>query len=219
MAESIKKVAQMAMDSFYQDFRPPDGFMRLKHFEWLCIAADSKLKQDEYANLINNRLRMRLFDSDILMSADNYMTVELPVIKGKVKLPYPIMTFSGDISTLGVREVSPVGKCSPFIRLSPDEKWMACDIKDVVMWVAMCDTIEIINHDVCKADNVSVSFIPQLTGKSQVQESRKWSILNMVTVFIKSAKDGTIIDMTNDGNSNVAQQTEINKYILKALKS
>jgi hypothetical protein len=218
MAESIKKVAQMAMDAFYQDFRPADGFMRLKHFEWLCIAADSKLKQDEYSNLINLRLRMRQFDTDITMSSDNYITVELPVVKEKVKLPYPVMTFSGDISMLGVRDVLPVNKCKPFIRLSPDEKWMACDIKDVVLWVAVCDTIELVNWEVCKADKVSVSFIPQLTDKSQVQESRKWAILNAVTTFIKAAKDGTIIDMTNDGNANVAQQTEINKYILKALK-
>jgi hypothetical protein len=220
MAESIKRVAQMAQDSFYQDFKPAGAFLRIEHFLWLCIAADSKLKQDEYEKQIALRRQLRQPGVAISMSADNYVTIEVAVKNEKAKLPTPIMTFSGDTEILGVRDVKPLGTCKNFMRLNPEEEWMACDIPDVVFWKPDCDTIKFVNlKKNCNPDKVQVSYIPQLNGKSTVQESRKWAILNMVTSFIKAAKDGVIMDMSNDGNSNVAQQTEINKYILKALQN
>lgn len=220
MAEIIKKVSQMAMDSFYQSFKPAGAFLRLEHFLWLCIAADGKLKQDEYEKQINLRRQMRQAGAPISMSADNYVTIKATIKNEVAKLPTPIMTFSGDTDVLGVREVKPLGSCKNFMRLNPEEEWMACDTPSVVYWMPDCDSIKLINlKKNCNPDGIMVSYIPQLNAKSTVQESRKWAILNMVTSYIKAAKDGVIIDMSNDGNSNMAQQTEINKYILKALQN
>lgn len=220
MAEKIDMVAQVAMTSYYKGLRPSDGTLRLEHFIWLSIAADSKLKQDEYDRQIALRRQMRMYNADILMSADNYDTVEVKVVNNKVKLPSCIMSFSGDNGTIGVNTVEPSGKsCQPFIRVNPDEKWQVCDIKDVVFWYPVKDGIEFINlKSICNPDKIKVTYIPQLTEKSVVQESRKWLILNMVVSFIKGAIDGSIIDMSNDGNNNATNQTEINKYILKALQ-
>lgn len=220
MAESIRKVAQMAMDAFYQEFRPDNAFLRLEHFLYLCIAADSKLKQDEYAAQVNIRLRTRQMGAAISMSADNYITVEAELKKERVKLPFPIMTFAGDNDNLGVASVTPVGKCKNIMRLNIDEEWMACDTPSVPFWIPDCDGVRFLNlKNNCSVEKVKVRYIPQLNNKGNIQEARKWAVLNLVTVFIKSAKDGAIIDTSNDGNSNVAQQTEINKYILKALQN
>lgn len=220
MGESIDKVASMALTAYYKGLRPSNGALKLPHFIWLCVAADSKLKQDEYDRGRNINLRMRLYNNDVSMSADNYETVEVAFKDNKVKLPAPIMSFSGDKGTIGVNTVEPVGgKCTSFIRINPDEKWQVCKIKDVVFFYPTKCGIEFINlKEICNPDKIKVSYIPQLTAKSTVQESRKFAILNMVTMFLKAAQEGTIIDMSNDGNANVAQQTEINKYILKALQ-
>lgn len=46
--QGIRIIAQIAMDAFYQNWRPADKFLRLEHFIYLCKAADGKIKQDEY---------------------------------------------------------------------------------------------------------------------------------------------------------------------------
>lgn len=220
MAESIKKVAQLCMDLLYQEFRPDNGFWRLQHFIDFCIAADSKLKQDEFAALVILRLRSRQPGADISMAADNYISVEVELKKDRAKLPSPIMTFTGDNDNLGVSSVTPIGKCKNFMRINIGEEWMACDIPSVVFWKPDCDGIKFINlKGNCTPEKVTITYIPQLNNKSSIQEARKWAILTMVTGFIKQAKDGVVIDMTNDGNSNATIQTEINKSILRALQN
>lgn len=219
MAESVRTVGQIAMDMFYQEFKPAGAFLRLKHFVWLCIAADGKLKQDEYNNQVMLNLRARKPNAQVILSADNYDTVVVKISKSKAILPTPIMTFPGAGSTYGVSQVIPEGNCRSFMPLSEMERWQACNIKDVVFWFPIPCGIEFLNlAGNCDPKQVTVSYIPQVSENSTVQETRKWSILNMVTVFVKSAKDGVIIDMSNDGNPNVASQTEINKYLLKALQ-
>jgi hypothetical protein len=217
--DTIRKISGVAMTLYYKGFRPDDGPLRIEHFVFLCLAADLKLKQDEYDRERNIQIRAKTA-IDISMSAENYDTVEVPIKNNKIKLPNPIMSFSGDKGTVGVNNLSPVGQCpASFMRINSDEQWTVCNTKDVVFWFINGQCIEFINlGTLCNPETIRVTYIPQLSEKSTVQGSRKWSILNMVTQFIKAAENGTIIDMSNDGNSNVASQTEINKYILKALQ-
>lgn len=220
MGESVRIISQHAQDMFYQDYKPADAFLRLEHFLWLCIAADGKLKQDEYDKQVALNLRKRTPNAPINLSADNYITVDADIKNDKAVLPTSVMTFSGASQSLSVTQVMPEGNCGNIMPISQDEKWQACNIKTVPFWSLSCDGIEFINLGSlsCNPRKVKITYIPVLTKKSTVQESRKWAILNMVTIFIKSAKDGVIIDMSADGNSNVATQTEINKYLLKALQ-
>lgn len=226
MAESIDKVASAAMTAFYGGLRPAGGQYRLEHFIWLCGAADSKLKQDEYEKNLAYARQMRWVNIPIFMSADNYTTVTVEVKDNKAVLPSTIMSFPGDNSLLGVDSVKPEKQCKPFIRLNPEQDWQVCDIKDVVFWKPvftqsenkkLTSSIEFINLDrVCKVDKIIVRYISQLNADSIVQESRKWAILNMVTIFVKSAKEGMVVDMSNDGNVNSTIATEVNKYLAKA---
>lgn len=219
MSESVKIVGQIAMDMFYQDYKPATAFLRLKHFVWLCVAADGKLKQDEYDKQVFLNLRLRRPHAQVNLNADNYDTVKVAIKDSKAILPNPVMMFPGASSNLSISQVRPEGNCSNLMPITEDERWEACQIKDIVFWLPIPCGIEFINlQGNCNPENVTVSYIPQLTEKSTVQESRKWAILNMVTIFVKSAKEGVIIDMSNDGNANVASQTEINKYLIKALQ-
>jgi len=219
MADRVEILGQLAQDFFYQEYKPADGFLRLKHFTWLCIAADGKLKQDEYDKQVNNNLRKRTPNAPIILSADNYITVEADIKDDKAVLPSPVMTFPGAHPSLSVSQVVPDGDCGNIMPITQAEKWEACRIKTVPFWLLSSCGIEFINLQTsCNPKKVTVTYIPSLTKKSLVQESRKWAILNMVTIFVKSAKDGSIVDMTADGNSNTAMQAEINKYLLKAIQ-
>ena len=129
------------------------------------------------------------------------------------------MTFAGADMGVSISQVVPEGNCGTIMPITEDEKWQVCKMKDIVFWYPTACGIGFLNlAENCNPKKVTVSYLAQINEKSTVTGSRKWDILNLVTIFIKSAKDGVIIDMSNDGNSNTASQAEINKYLLKALQ-
>lgn len=220
MAETMKVVGQLAMDFFYQDYKPASAFLRLEHFAWLCVAADGKLKQDEYNNQVMVNLRRRTPHAPVILGTDSYHSVEVPIKDSKAVLPTPIMQFPGANSNFGISQVTLDGNCGNVMPLTENEKWQVTKIKDVVFWFPVDCGIAFINlYENCNPTKVKVSYIQQLNEKSIVAESRKWAILNMVSIFVKSAKEGVVIDMSNDQNQNGILQTEINKYLLKATSS
>lgn len=220
MADTIRIIAHVAMDMFYQDYKPAESFLQIKHFVFLAIAADAKLKQDDYDKQVNLNLRQRKPNATVSLAYENYTTVTVPIKKNIATLPTDIMMFSGADQSISVSQVEPEGGCGDFMPLLHEEKWQAKDIKGVVFWLMNCNGLEFVNLEQnCNPKNVTVTYIPQLVEKSKVQASRKMAILNMVNIYIKSAKEGVIINMSNDGNPNSASQTEINKYLLTAMKN
>lgn len=219
MAENLKVVSQLVMDLFYQEFRPANAFLRLKHFQMMVIAADAKLKKTEYDNLLNLNIRLRRINAQVVLNADNYITADVEIKNDKAVLPSPIMSFNGAGQTLSVSQVLLEGNCTNVMPITQDEKHQVSGIKNIVFWLPSCDGIEFLHlKGNCNAKKAKVTYIPILNDKSIIQEARKWDIMTMVTGFVKAAKDGVVIDMSNDGNPNVASQTEINKYLLKALQ-
>lgn len=219
MADTLAVTSQICMDLFYQEFRPANAFLRLKHFKMMVIAADAKLKKMEYDNLVNLNIRLRRINATVVLNSDNYISVDVEIKNEKAVLPSPIMSFNGAGQMLSVSQVVLEGDCTNIMPITQDERHQVSGIKNVVFWLPSCDGIEFLHlKGNCNAKKAKVTYVPILSDKSVIQEARKWDIMAMVTGFVKSAKDGVIIDMSNDGNPNVASQTEINKYLLKALQ-
>lgn len=218
-AQGLKIIAQLAMDFFYQNYRPADGFLRLEHFLYLCKAADGALKQQEYDNQVKLNLRKGAKEGPINLSSGNYITESPDITNGIATLNQKILTFAGASPVISVSRVKLEGGCSNVMPISPEEIWQACDIKDVVFWTPKCDGIEFLNlKGNCDPKKATITYLPELNDNSVIPENRKFAILNMINAYIKSAQQGSIIDMSMDGNTNVATQTEINKYLLKALQ-
>lgn len=215
--QGLKVLAQVSLDAFYQDYRPADSFLRLEHFLYLCKAADGKLKQDEYDKQVNLNLRKGTPNAPIILSAGNYYTETVDVKEEAVSLTHRVLTFAGASPTISVLSVEVPKGCSDLMPIQPEEAWQVKNITNVVFWTVDCDGLKFFNlKNNCNPDKIKVKYIPELNDDSNVPENRKWAILNMVNAYIKSAQQGTIIDMNNDGNTNVATQLEINKYLLKA---
>jgi hypothetical protein len=87
-----------------------------------------------------------------------------------------------------------------------------------VYWYPSCDAIVFINRQLCNFKKVDVTYIATLTEYSTVQESRGFAILQMVVGLLRPLKEGTVIDKSNDANPNVSPNTEINKYLVEALR-
>lgn len=219
MADSLAVTAQLCMDAFYQDFRPAEAFLQLKHFKMLVIAADAKLKKMEYEALVTLNIRQRRINAQVVLNADNYITVSVDIKDEKAMLPSPIMSFNGAGQNLSIGNLELEGDCINVMPTTQDEKHQAKKFTDIIFWLPICEGIEFLHlKKNCNAKKAKVTYIPVLNDKSSIQEARKWDIITMVTGFIKSTKDGVIVDMSNDGNPNVSSQTEINKFLLKALQ-
>lgn len=220
MSNLVSDLAQLIEDAHYQDFRPADGFWRKEQFEQMVIAADAKLKQDEYKEQVALNLRRRAPNADVNLSSSNYVTVEAAVIEGeKATLPDPIMRFPGASASLSVSQVRAEGNCGNFMPIEPNQVWQVCGIKDVVFWHPDECGIKFLHlKENCNPNKVFVTYIPELQAKSTIAENRRWAILNMVTIFLKSAKDGVVIDMSNNYNRNVLPQAEVDSDLLKALR-
>lgn len=221
MAETtVQLVAQLCEASFYQDFRPATAFFKKEHFRMFVIAADGKLKMDEFKEQVALNLRSRKPNAQVVLSSDNYDTVVVPVNDGKVVLPSQIMTFPGVAGeAVSVTQVMPTGGCSNFMRTTQKQKWQAMRDKETVYWYPVNCGIEFLHlQEHCNQKEVIVTYIPELNPDSRIQSSREWAIVNMVTIFLKSAKDGVVIDTSNDSNPNTNVQMEINRNVLKALQ-
>src|SRR5574343_270530 len=110
MEKSIRQVAALAMDMFYQSYRPADAFFQLKHFILLCIAADAKIKVDEYKEQQLWLLRKRQFNAIVSLSSDNYITrndIDVKKENGKVfaKLPFEIMSYPDVAYSLSISSI------------------------------------------------------------------------------------------------------------------
>lgn len=221
MAQRLSDVAQLVHDSFYQEFRPATAFFRLEHFKRFCVLADAKLKQDEYQLQVYNNMRMRRPNAPIVLSADNFYTEVAPVAGNKAKLKYGIMSFPGVGENVSVTQVQPEGNCQNFMRVTQATKWQVCQDKDMVYWYPVCDGIEFLNLNLCNPKSVTVTYIPSFDAEGKdnvtINESRGWAIVNMITLFLKTAKDGIVFDKSNNSNPNVSLQTEMDKFLTEAL--
>jgi len=218
MSKSISEVAQLAMDMFYQSYRPADAFLRLKHFVYLCIAADGKVKKDEYDNQVIVNLRKRLVNAQVKLSDDNFITEDVPVVKSTAKLSNSIFSYPDVGYDLSISSLVPENNCMTLMPTSLNEKWQTCNIKDVVFYYPDGDKVHFINKELCKFDKIKISYIPQLNENSYISQSREFLILNLVNAYIKSAKEGVLIDISNDGNPNTSARTELNSYLFGGRK-
>jgi len=217
MGKTVLDIAQIIEDSHYQDFRPADGFWTLDQFADFVISADATLKQNEYKDQVTLNLRKRTPNAEINLSSSNYVTEVVDIDKdGRAKLSCNIMMFPGASASLSVSKVKLEGNCGNVMPVGQNEIWEVCDIPNVVFCHIDKCGIKFINLEKnCNAKKVEVAYIPELKEESEIQEGRSWAIINMVTIFLKSAKDGVVVDMTANQNPNVLPQTEIDRYQLR----
>lgn len=203
-------MANMAKDAFYLNFKSDDDFFELPHFIWLCAAVDADLKRRDYDLAKQAKWRVRM-NKLIELPENNYVTETAKVEKGIVALKSNIFSFSNDSSSLGLSRVYPKSgsSCSDFVRISGNEQWATCDIKDVVMFVQEGDNkVKLINYEICNPEEVTVRYVPEITETGSVANDRAFVIVTQVVAFLQSTSKGTVIDMINNSNNNRTIQTE-----------
>lgn len=223
----ISIVAQNLMDLYYQSFKSDEDFFELYHFEYLVSVAYAKLLQLDFEKAWKLNYQVEGIGY-ISVPSDWVKEVELQVKKDGsskyVELPDQPFVFLYDNQNSGIQTVRPIGfsECNEFIRSAINQSWKLCRMPDVgiVYWMPVQKKIffEKLN---CRLDRVSVIYVPAIDlDKSHdfdIPKTKESDIIEWVLNIMRVARDGTVVDKTNDGNPNKVLQTEIND-IFKNLK-
>jgi hypothetical protein len=219
---TLTDTAQMVMDLYYQNYKSREDFFSLKHFIYLCGVAYSKLLEDEYKEA---RALAKLEEgfTDIFMSEDwmVYETITLKPVKDEPgsyvgNLRTPVFAFPYDPYNYGIQSVRQAGQtgCTDFIRTSYREMWMNCLLPVVtgkVFFYPAGNQLHIGNAG-CKIDKLIVSVVPEITSgkfEGSVPASKQDTIIRKTWELMARAKEGIVVDTSNNSNPNKAMATEV----------
>lgn len=223
---SLAFIATMVMDAYYGDLRGNDDFFEDAHFEFVTRAAYAKLLEMEMkearaiAKLEQGFYVIDVSQDWLIVETVSFTKVRDGIWTGKTKqVPYP---FAYDKMGYGIQTLLPVGDtCKDFIRMSPDEPWKLCHLpkSSKVFYYVIKDTITL-RSVTCDPEKVEVSYVPSLSNSldSIISVNKQFDVFTLAVTAMRQARDGMIVDETNNANKNKALQTEIDSAF-KTLKT
>lgn len=217
----ISIVAQNVMDLYYQAYKSDEDFFELYHFQYLVGVGYGKVLQDEYEK--NYKLNLQIEGYGYVnISQDWLKSEEHTIEKDKddrffIKLNKKPFSFLFDNQTSAVQNVIPLGgpKCGEFIRMNGDERWKLCAVAGTaqVFWILEDEKIYFENLTV-KPTKIKVLYVPGLDkdidDNFNIPKTKEADVIDWVLQRMFVARQGGVIDMTNDGNNNKALANEIN---------
>jgi hypothetical protein len=216
---SLRQTAQVAMDLYYRDYKSDDAFLDVEHFERLCTAAYNHLVYEEYRE--NKILNTRLMGFSAVSLSQDWLRRETFKVQEDaerkemyVELPGKPFSFPFDTMASGIQHVRPLGSpCTDFIRVSPEDEFHMCAVMPrtrKVFWFGLGDRIVIKNYAHCKLKEVEVAYVPKLTDdpESQISDAKEMAVITTALNLALAARNGNVIDTTNNSNPNTLPQTE-----------
>lgn len=226
MASTLKQIGDMASALFYQNYRADDQFFDLPHFKFLIATKYAEIFNAEYQrNKKENRLLTGY--SWVEISPDLLYTETLPLkqdVKNKnqwyVELSQNIFLFNWDAMASGVQFVNIGGDCGSVVRISKNDVFALCHmpVTDQAMYyVESANKIIFVNYK-CQGGNPSISYLPAIdcaNDDSVIGDEHVNQIIIEILNLMFGAKNGNIVDMSNNTNPNTVQQTELSTNALK----
>jgi hypothetical protein len=220
---NLADTAQITMDLYYQNYKTDEDFFKLKHFLYLSGVAYSKLLEEEYI-LARKEAKLEEGLTDIVLADDWLIEQTLELKPAEIEDTYeaplakPLFSFPYDPYSFGLQSVRPAGKslCPVFIRTSLRESWMDCILpatKNVFFYVAGGKLR--VRSNGCKPDKVILLMVPDITAEAfgeaggPVPKTKEDPIIRKTLEIMLRAREGVVVDMSNNSNPNKVMQTEI----------
>lgn len=211
-------LAQDIMDMYYQDFKEDEeNHFDLDFFKRQVLDAHARLLREEYlqayAILRSNGGHL----VEVVCLGENYITkkrfkLEKDDVSGvwKVKLG-KVFSFPYDNSSTGIQDVTPIKYDGCVMVRSKRSKQFMKRFQPETTITRWWPEINEIFFDKNCCSEVNVFFIPDSADDSEINPAFADMIKDTVLDRMFRAKNGNVIDQTNDGNKNAIPQTEINK--------
>ncbi len=224
----LQILASLVMDAYYQSYAKESDFLQQEDFEQYTSIFFQQVLQEDFDKTRREMLQMRLLelnDSPILSDAW-YKVKEVEVKKENdsfsADMP-TIFSFNRDFTFSGLKAVYPSGDigdcCGKFGKIKSDQceglKYLPKS-DNTIYYFPLGDKIHFKNVS-CGLNKVNVAYVPTLDetedGEINIPDGLVAEIVVRTYNFLTSAKNGTIIDKTNNQNQNKIIQSEIDPNI------
>lgn len=214
----LKEIAADVMDSYYQDFKPDEEFLGLEHFTELCANAYAKLLSDAFTAA--RQMNKLLDGSSIVELGSDWLQIEQLEVKKtpgnsywEITLPSRPFYFPFDIMCSGIQNVlSPDG--IEVNRIAAQDVWgiKLMPVTGVALYAIVGQQIRFYKWEHGKGKKLEVMYAPAASGDNPDMLINDTLVLPVKTTalqFALAVKDGNVKDMSINGNSNRALQTEV----------
>jgi len=209
ISKSLKVAAQAIMDSYYQDFKPDDDFFDLEDFAiWIGKVYGSVA--DQVAKQIYDASRSETGMGLLVFSQDWWAKKTVSIKENEADITDLKFTgFTYDTQTSGIQQL---GNGKTFIRTTLTQLWELerRSKSSIIYWYTDFDKIKFdATCDLPK--EVDVYYIPTPEDSQfKLPKSKDFEIATMAWNFMIAAKKETpFVDATNNSNTNVTPQTEV----------
>lgn len=222
-------LAQNIEDLYYQQYKTDDDFFELYHFKYLASITYSALLQQEFEKSYAKNLQEH-GEGSADLNPEWFIHEELKIKRAQEIAPYEAQlscrsafSFRYDKQNSGIKDILPLnGRCGDFIRMSMDEKWKfdLLPTSSEIYWFPLGPKIYFSNIH-CGASRATIIYIPAIDGMDdnvQIADGMQKTIIEETLNLMFTARNGKVIDTTNDGNANATLETEINDKFSKIRK-
>jgi hypothetical protein len=223
----IPNTAQMIMDIYYASYKTDENFFALYHFEYLVGVVYAHILEQEYKDQ-RREAKQETGYTDIALQADLLISKTLDIKRRQdsdeyyIELPSRPFTFPYDPYGFGVQSLrSGVAKCSNFVRATAKIDQQLCVMPKVsrIFFYPLGKNIELRNM-YCHLDKVTVTYLPDITDPdlgddAEIPKSKEDVVIHEVLQLMMAARNGQVVDMSNNSNPNKVMQTEIDNLFTK----
>lgn len=224
----LVNTAQALMDMYYQNYKTDEDFFDLTHFRYLCGVVYSKILEDEYKEA-RAIAKAETGYTEISLQSDWLQEIEVeikesddPYEQGDMvaKLPFRPFSFPYDPYSFGIQSIIPkrAGGCKNFVRSSQKSEWIDClmpNNSNIYWMMSSAKKLRFKNVKCDLGDKVKLLYIPEITDEAfgldggDVPASKEEMIIMRGLQLMMAARQGTVVDFTNNSNPNKTIQTEI----------
>ncbi len=217
----LSTLSQNTMDLYYQQYKTDDDFFELYHFKYLNSVAYASLLQDEYEKSYNKSLQ-ETGEGHGQINSEWFIHENIKINRAKEIAPFEaqltcksIFSFRYDKQNSAINDIIALnGRCGDFIRMNLDEKWKLKLLPESseIYWFPLGSKIYFSNIK-CGLSEAIIVYIPSIddmNDDAQIAGGMEKAIIESTLSLMMNARNGAVIDVSNDGNANKTIQTEIN---------
>jgi hypothetical protein len=215
----IKILAQDIMDAYYQDFKSHEDFFELDYFVRQVKYVYDELLKAEYERR-RQELRQERAAQELFVSFDeSWLQREEFELEGKTELilKHNIFSFPFNTDNSGVQDLLPLDSNCIFARTTESGFWKRKydpTTNEVTWWYVKGNNKIALKHT-CTAQKAAALYVAEVHDDLDISGSFANAIQTQVLTLMFGAKNGNIINETNDGNKNKTIQTESNSDQVK----
>lgn len=222
----LKILASLVQDAYYGQYAKESDFFKIEDFEAYCAPFFYKVLQEDFEKTRKEMIILGLImaHEEPQLNVSWFKIKEFDVVKegGQYVVNIPSMfSFSKDMSFSGINGVYPVGDegdcCGQFAKITANQcqslRFLPKSDK-TIYWYPLGNKI-LFKKVECGLKKVNVGYIPSLDDECDdenevvVPDSYVSEIMTLTYNFMVSARNGAVIDKTNNQNQNKLIQTEI----------